>query len=136
MSSTGPRASIAEVLAAFGRAMRERGARWYVYGGQAVLVYGRPRMTVDVDITVDLGGASPSDLLATLETHGFETTFPLSGDLLAQLKLLRMKHVGTGVPLDVVLASDGVEQMLLARARNVEVEGVEVPMICVEDTSR
>ncbi len=133
MSSTGRLASIAEVFDAFGRAMRERGARWYVYGGQAVLAYGRPRMTADVDITVDLGSSSPSELLVTLEKYGFETTFPLSAELLAQLKLLRMVHVPTKVPLDVVIATGGIEQMVLARTRTVELSGVEVPLISVED---
>lgn len=133
MSSSGRLAPIAEVLEAFGRAMRERGARWYVYGGQAVLAYGRPRMTADVDITVDIGGASAGELLTTLEKYGFEATFPLSDELLAQLKLLRVVHVRTEVPLDVVIATGGVEQMVLARVCTVELAGVEVPLISVED---
>jgi predicted nucleotidyltransferase len=133
MSSTAPRAAVAELFAAFGRAMRARGARWYVYGGQAVLVYGRPRMTVDVDITVDTAGASAAELLETLEQHGFAPMLPGSGELLATLRLLRIVHVATEIPLDVVLAAEGIEQEMLARARIIDLEGVEVPVISVED---
>jgi predicted nucleotidyltransferase len=133
MRSSGPRAQIAEVFAAFGLAMQERGARWYVYGGQAVLVYGRPRMTVDVDITVDAGGARAGELLTTLERHGFEALFPLPEGALAQARLLRIVHASTEVPLDVVLASGGIEEMLLAGARTIDLDGVAVPMISAED---
>jgi predicted nucleotidyltransferase len=133
MSSRAPRAAVLELCAAFGRAMRERGARWYVYGGQAVLVYGRPRMTVDVDITVDPAGASAAEVLATLARHGFEPLFPGSGELLATLRLLRLVHVATEIPIDVVLAGEGIEQEMLARASTIDLDGVQVPVISVED---
>jgi hypothetical protein len=33
---------------------RLRRLRWYVFGAQAVVVHGRPRMTGDVDVTVEI----------------------------------------------------------------------------------
>lgn len=44
----------AELLADLSRALRTLGVRWYVFGAQAVLIWGRPRMTTDVDVTVRL----------------------------------------------------------------------------------
>jgi len=131
MSSGVPRAAIVELLTAFGRAMQERGFRWYVFGGQAVLAYGRPRMTMDVDITVNV--AAPAELLAALEPHGIEPRFPLSDDLLTRLRLLPMMHLPTQIPIDLVMAGGGLEEDLLARVCLVDVGGVEVPMISVED---
>jgi len=43
--------------------MRESGLRWYLFGAQAAIVWGSPRLSVDVDVTA-LG---QSDLLSTLE---------------------------------------------------------------------
>jgi hypothetical protein len=113
--------------------MLERGARWYVYGGQAVLLYGKPRMTVPIDITVDAGSVSSADLLVTLATHGFEPLFPLPDEALAQTRLLSVVHVPTEIPLDIVLAAGEIERMILDGARIVDVEGIEIPMISVED---
>jgi hypothetical protein len=69
MSSHERRPAPVELLAAFDHAMRSRGWRWYVFGAQAVVAYGRPRMTADVDLTVDLAADGIEDLLSVLGTH-------------------------------------------------------------------
>jgi predicted nucleotidyltransferase len=53
--------------------------------------------------------------------------------MLATLRLLRVVHVATEIPLDVILAAEGIEQAMLARARTIDVEGVDVPFVGVED---
>jgi hypothetical protein len=113
--------------------MRARRRRWYVFGAQAAVAYGRPRMTADVDVTVELEGAAPPDLVAELEPHGFELRFPLSEGHLAEARLLPMVHAPTAMPLDLLIAGPGLEEEFLARACPVDVGGVEVPMISVED---
>jgi hypothetical protein len=133
MPSGVSRPAAARLLAALGRVMRRRGWRWYVFGAQAAVVYGRPRMTADVDVTVELAGASARDLIAELGARGFELRFPLSDELLAEMRLLPMVHAPTAMPLDLVIAGPGLEQEFLARAHPVDVGGVEVPMVSVED---
>jgi hypothetical protein len=54
----------ARLLAALSRAFSARGWRWYVFGAQAVVAHGRPRLTADVDATVELVGATARDLVA------------------------------------------------------------------------
>ena len=45
-----------------GKAFRDLGVRWYIFGAQAVIAAGAPRLTEDVDVTVELpvGGAKPA----------------------------------------------------------------------------
>lgn len=43
------RPAIAELFGALCLAMADRRARFYVFGAQAVVAYGRPRLTADVD---------------------------------------------------------------------------------------
>jgi hypothetical protein len=45
----------AEPLAALAEVLRARGTRWYLFGAQAVIIWGAPRMSADIDVTVDLG---------------------------------------------------------------------------------
>lgn len=57
-------------LADLGAALEEVGLRWYVFGAQASNVYGTPRTTADVDVTVEV----PADMtrfVAALQAHGF-----------------------------------------------------------------
>src|SRR5262249_46485204 len=123
----------AELFAAFDRVMQERGWRWYVFGAQAVLAYGRPRLTADVDITVEPTGAGAADLVAALASNGFELRFPLSPEHLRDARLLPMVHAATAMPLDLVIAAPGLDEEFLARARPVDLGGVLVPVISVED---
>jgi hypothetical protein len=127
------RPSPVELLVALGRVMEERGLRWYVFGAQAVVVHGRPRLTADVDATVDLGGAAAGDLVDALAGHGFALRFPLSPEHLREARLLPMVHAPSAMPLDLVIAGPGLDQEFLARARRVDFGDVEVPVVSPED---
>ncbi len=63
--------ALAELLAALGRAMDERGFRWYLFGAQAVVFHGHPRLTADVDAAVDAAGKGPGAVVDALAAHGF-----------------------------------------------------------------
>jgi hypothetical protein len=113
--------------------MHERGWRWYVFGAQAVLAYGRPRLTADVDAAVDPQGTGPGDVVDALAAHGFTLRFPLSPEHLRDARLLPMVHPPSGMPLDLVLLRHGLDQEFLDRARPLDVGGVEVPVVSAED---
>jgi Nucleotidyltransferase of unknown function (DUF6036) len=113
--------------------MRARRLRWYIFGAQAAVAYGRPRMTADVDVTVDLGAASPLALVEALARAGFDLRIELGEDFLRETRLLPLVHRATAMPVDVVLASPGLHAEFLARHRLVEVGSVYVPMISPED---
>lgn len=123
----------AELLAALGDAMRARGFRWYVFGAQAVAVYGRPRLTADVDVTIEATGAGAGEVIAMLEPHGFALRFELSAEHLRGARLLPMVHLPSGFPLDLVIAAPGLDEEFLARARLLDLGGVEAPVVSVED---
>jgi hypothetical protein len=123
----------ARLLAALSRAFSARGWRWYVFGAQAVVAHGRPRLTADVDVTVELVGATARDLVTDLAPHGFELRFRLTDAILAESRLLPLVHEPTGMPLDLVIAGPGLDEEFLERARLGDVGGVEVPIVSAED---
>ena len=47
------------------------GAAWYVFGAQAVIIWGRPRLTADIDVTVRMDPEEPERLVRELESAGF-----------------------------------------------------------------
>jgi len=133
MSSQQPRVAPAELLAAFGQAAQKNGWRWYVFGGQAVVAYGRPRMTADVDVALDADGLTNTSIVRLLRDDGFSTRIALDDNFLSTARLLPMVHLATAMPADLVIVQPGLQQEFLARSRAVDVGGVEVPMISPED---
>jgi hypothetical protein len=122
-----------QALADFARAMRAARLRWYVFGAQAAVAYGRPRMTADIDVAVAKGRASAKWLVDALEKAGVSLRVALSKGFLRDARLLPMVHVPTGMPMDVILIGAGLQEEFVARRRSVDVGGVRVPMISAED---
>lgn len=124
-----PLPDAAELLRSLTRAFAARGLRWYVFGAQAVVAYGRPRLTADVDVAVDLAGAVSTDLASWLEPHDFDLRFPLE----PSARLLPLVHRPTAMPLDLVVTAPGLDEEFLERALLLDLGGVEVPVISPED---
>jgi hypothetical protein len=93
-----------------------------------VAVYGAPRATADVDVTVE--ESDVDGLIGELERAGFRLR---SRKLVAEARVLALMHDPTGVPIDAVLAGPGLEEEFLARTRRADVGGIKVPVIAVED---
>lgn len=122
----------ATLLADLAGALASLRLRWYVFGAQAVIVHGRPRLTEDVDVTVELGSMDTRSLVDALEAHGFELSELADDAFVAATRVLPFSHASTGMALDIVLAGPGLEELFLDGAEPVELGGVTVPVIRVE----
>lgn len=112
--------------------MPECSERWYLFGAQAVQVWGLPRLTADVDITARLKRAK-SDFVASMRGAGFDLRVRDVADFVKKTRVFPFVHRASGIPVDVVLAGPGLEDEFLERARPVDVGGVLVPVISPED---
>jgi hypothetical protein len=128
-SSSGP----AELLADLAAALAALHLPWYVFGAQAALIWGRPRLTTDVDVTVRLGDLDASALVAALGEHGFALRVAATPAFVRQTRVLPLQHDRSGLALDLVLAGPGLEDLFLERSTPVDVAGVTVPIISAED---
>lgn len=59
-----------ELLADLARVLEHWG-RWYVFGAQAVVAYGVPRLSADVDVTLALVPDAPERFVAEMDDAGF-----------------------------------------------------------------
>jgi hypothetical protein len=125
--------AVADLLVALAGALSALGAKWYIFGAQATLIWGRPRLTADVDVTVRLEPENPDRLVAVLEAAGFQLRVSASDDFVRRTRVLPFVFRPGELPLDVVLAGPGLEEIFLSRAVAVRIGSVTVPVISPED---
>ena len=123
----------ASLLRALSSALRTYGCRWYLFGAQAVTIWGRPRLTTDVDVTVQIGSAGTEAFVAGLSAAGFRLSESFSDEFVRSTRILPLVHLASGMPLDIVLAGPGLEEQFLDRAVVVQVDEFAVPVISPED---
>lgn len=130
--SAPPRAT--ELLAALAPVLARFGARWYLFGAQAVIVWGRPRFTGDIDVTIELREDQIKPFVTAMSAVGFELRLPggIEG-FVARTRVIPFLYAPTRTPLDLVLAGPGLENEFLERARRVKFGAVEVPVLSPED---
>jgi hypothetical protein len=112
--------ALAPVLARWGR--------WYVFGAQAVIVYGVPRLSADVDVTLSLDRDTPEQFARDMQKAGFALRVE-DPDFVRRTRVMPFLHAATGMPLDVVLAGSGLEDEFLDRAVVTDIGGTAVPII-------
>ncbi len=117
-------ADLSKVLAHWGR--------WYVFGAQAVIAYGVPRLSADVDVTVKLVPEEPERFARDMKAAGFGLRLD-DPDFVRRTRVMPFVHLATAMPLDLVLAGSGLEDEFLDRARAVDIGGTTVPLIDPED---
>lgn len=106
--------------------------RWYVFGAQATIVYGVPRATADVDVTIE----PPDDveeLVVSLKANGLQLQVEDPVTFVAQTSVLPAVHE-SGFPVDIVIGRSGLEDEFLSRAQlTMFAPGFDVPVITPED---
>lgn len=124
---------LAELLADLHRALASLGLRWYLFGAQAAILYGVARLTADVDVTVDAAALPNTLLVDRLGAAGFEMRVPDAEGFIERTRVLPLVHARTRLPLDVVLAGPGLEELFFTRVEERAVGDLPVPVASAED---
>jgi hypothetical protein len=119
-------------LVAFADLAKRRHLRWYVFGAQAVNVYGSPRATADLDLTIDLPGGLTPAFMHALDAAGFTTRFA-DADFVMSTRVLPVVHRASALPIDLVLAGPGLEQLFLEELHLEHIGRRNIPFLSVEN---
>jgi hypothetical protein len=103
-----------------------------IIGGQAVLLYGEPRLTKDIDITLGVGIERLHDVLEAARTAGLT---PLVDPELftRQTMVLPCADPQSGMRVDFILSFSPFEHMAISRARKVKLGNAELRYAALED---
>jgi hypothetical protein len=112
-------------------------ARWAVIGGLAVSARAEPRTTRDLDVSVAVGNDEEAEqLVREMWGQGYQMLTPplehLETARMATARLLVPGAEARGIVTDLLFASSGIEEEIVAAAEPLEVlQGVVVPVAMI-----
>ncbi len=120
------------LLERIAQVLDEGAVRYMVIGGQAVLLYGEPRLTKDIDVTLDVSPERLSTVLPLLDAMGLE---PLVDPepFVQETMVLPCQHAETGIRVDLIFSFSPYEQGAMERVHLVELGRTQVRFASPED---
>jgi len=122
-----------ELIGRVARGLDRLGIPYMLIGGQAVLHYGEPRLTKDIDITLGVDIERLGDMLGMVSDLGLAVT---RADIEAFAKLTRVlpcMDPTTGLRVDFIFSFMEYERQAIARAVKKTIGGAQVNVASLED---
>jgi hypothetical protein len=122
-----------ELLARIGAGLAWGNLPYMIIGGQAVLLYGEPRLTKDIDITLGINIDRLEELLAVIKDLSLT---PLPEDVLPFVQktmVLPVLEKSTGIRVDFIFSFTPYETQAIKRGNKILLCGQEVCFASPED---
>jgi len=122
-----------KILAGLGATLSRHNLPYMIIGGQAVLLYGEPRLTRDIDITLGVDSGHLDELLTIVQELSLK---PLPEDIeffVKQTMVLPVVDEESGMRVDFIFSFTSYEAHAIKRATRVSIRGQEVCFASVED---
>ncbi len=122
-----------KLISRVGRVISESKIPYMIIGGQAVLLYGTPRLTQDIDITLGISVDGLFDVVAICKEAGLNI-IPDNYQNFAQKTFVLPAHdKSSGIRVDFIFSFTPYEQQAIKRARKVKIKNRFVKFASVED---
>ncbi len=122
-----------ELIARIAASLAVRKIPYMIIGGQAVLLYGEPRLTRDIDVTLGADVSWLPDVLRSAEDIGVKPLPENVEEFVGRTMVLPTQHDETGIRVDFIFSFTPYEIEAIARAHKVPMAGQEVAFAQVED---
>lgn len=106
---------------------------YMVIGGQAVQLYGEPRMTRDIDLTLGLGSEGLDRVVEVCSRCGLKPLPSSPAEFVRETMVLPAMDERTGIRVDFVFSATDYERQAIERSRAVKLGGVDVRFAAAED---
>ena len=131
--SQGSAGAIERALGAVATALEASARPGMIIGGIAVIARGVTRLTKDIDATVAGGGTDLDALVAELAPYGITPRIADAVRFARESHVLLLRHVPSGVDVDLTLAWLPFELDAIAAAEVASVHGTRIRVPKVED---
>ena len=122
-----------KILARLSATLNESNLPYMIIGGQAVLLYGEPRLTRDIDITLGVGIDHLDALLQTIKRIPLKALPEDVAAFVKQTMVLPATDESTGIRVDFIFSFTPYESQAINRANHISILGQDVSFASVED---
>lgn len=124
---------VSSLIEKLGRALDAEGIDYMIMGGQAVLVYGRSRLTADVDITLGLGPDQLPKVLRCIQQLKLKLRVENPEDFVRRTFVLPAQDPESNFGVDLVFSESEYEKEALRRIHKRKIGQTLVNFISPED---
>lgn len=114
-------------------ALLEQKIPYMVIGGQAVLLYGEPRLTRDIDITLGTGVKDLHKIVKISENLGFHPLVKNIDDFVIDTMVFPVIDEKSGIRIDFMFSFSPYERQAIERSRRIRIGRTEVRFAALED---
>ncbi|MFO7665973.1 MAG: DUF6036 family nucleotidyltransferase [Desulfobacterales bacterium] len=122
-----------KILARLGAILNESNLPYMIIGGQAVLLYGEPRLTMDIDITLGVGIDYLDALIRMIKKIPLKSIPEDSTAFVKQTMVFPAVDESTGIRVDFIFSFTPYELQAIKRANHIKILGQDVAFARVED---
>lgn len=113
--------------------LEQRQIPYMIVGGQAVLIYGEPRLTRDIDVTLGVGPERLPDLLGFAQASAWRLLVEAPEEFVERTMVLPCAHPESGIRIDFIFSHSAYEQQAMERVRRLEIGKASVRFAAPED---
>ncbi len=106
---------------------------YMVIGGQAVLVYGEPRLTRDIDITMGIGVDGLDKVKKIIPIIGLKSLVPKEKEFVERNMVLPTIDEKSGIRVDFIFSFSPYERQAIERAQDIKLGRSLVRFASLED---
>ncbi len=122
-----------KLISKVGRSLSKKEIPYMIIGGQAVLLYGSPRLTKDIDITLGVSVDRLTDMEEICRSEGLKILPENHKVFVQDTHVLPVKDESTGIRIDLIFSFTPYEEQAINRAKRVRLGKGEAQFASVED---
>ena len=122
-----------EILANLGLALDEGNIPYMIIDGQAVLLYGEPRLTRDIDVTLGVDANHLAEIIEISQKLNLKPLPSRTLEFVKQTMVLPTKDETTGIRVDFIFSFTPYEREAINRAKDISIKNKIVKFASPED---
>ncbi len=124
---------ITKLIKSLAGALDQARIPYMIIGGQAVLLYGSPRLTLDIDITLGIDTDRIEAIEGVCKILQLKFLVPQPRHFAAQTKVLPVQDTATDIRVDFIFSFTPYEKIALGRVNKVNLEDQIIKFASAED---
>lgn len=122
-----------KLIKKIGKTLKEASIPYMIIGGQAILLYGEPRLTKDIDITLGVGVEKWREIFELAQKMGLKPILENIEDFVKRTFVLPTRDKITNIRVDFIFSYTPYERQAIERAKKITINGFPVNFASKED---